>query len=60
MPLVRCPVCETTFESNDSTAMPFCSPRCRRIDLGRWLDESYSLPFESEDAPPPDDSVTND
>jgi len=28
--------------------MPFCSQRCRRIDLGRWLDERYSLPIERE------------
>lgn len=24
--------------------MPFCSDRCKTIDLGRWLDEGYSLP----------------
>jgi len=23
---------------------PFCSERCRLIDLGRWLDEGYSVP----------------
>ncbi len=42
--------------------MPFCSERCRMIDLGRWLDEKYSLPLnpddESEEAPSePDDEV---
>jgi len=26
--------------------MPFCSERCKRIDLGRWLDERYSLPYQ--------------
>ena len=24
--------------------MPFCSERCRTIDLGRWLGEAYGLP----------------
>ncbi|MCU0878640.1 MAG: DNA gyrase inhibitor YacG [Pirellulaceae bacterium] len=24
--------------------MPFCSERCRQIDLGRWLREVYSVP----------------
>jgi endogenous inhibitor of DNA gyrase (YacG/DUF329 family) len=24
--------------------MPFCSERCRLIDLGRWLGEGFSLP----------------
>ena len=23
---------------------PFCSERCRVIDLGRWLDEAYAVP----------------
>jgi endogenous inhibitor of DNA gyrase (YacG/DUF329 family) len=27
---------------------PFCSPRCKKIDLGRWLGEKYTLPA-SED-----------
>jgi endogenous inhibitor of DNA gyrase (YacG/DUF329 family) len=26
--------------------MPFCSERCRQIDLGRWLREIYSVPVE--------------
>jgi endogenous inhibitor of DNA gyrase (YacG/DUF329 family) len=26
--------------------MPFCSQRCRLIDLGRWLDEKQGIPFE--------------
>jgi endogenous inhibitor of DNA gyrase (YacG/DUF329 family) len=29
--------------------MPFCSERCRQVDLGRWLDEAYGLPIERED-----------
>jgi endogenous inhibitor of DNA gyrase (YacG/DUF329 family) len=33
--------------------MPFCSPRCRQVDLGRWLGEKYGLPYESEDEPEP-------
>jgi endogenous inhibitor of DNA gyrase (YacG/DUF329 family) len=26
--------------------MPFCSSRCKQIDLGRWLGERYGMPFE--------------
>jgi endogenous inhibitor of DNA gyrase (YacG/DUF329 family) len=36
--------------------MPFCSQRCRQVDLGRWLDERYGLPFVSERDPPDDGS----
>jgi endogenous inhibitor of DNA gyrase (YacG/DUF329 family) len=29
--------------------MPFCTERCRRIDLQRWLDERYGLPWERDE-----------
>jgi endogenous inhibitor of DNA gyrase (YacG/DUF329 family) len=33
---------------------PFCSRRCKTIDLGRWLGETYRLPAEGEaDEPAP-------
>jgi endogenous inhibitor of DNA gyrase (YacG/DUF329 family) len=32
--------------------LPFCSERCRQIDLGRWFSEEYGLPIEREE---PDD-----
>ena len=43
----RCPICSKTFEA-DQTALPpgfpFCSERCRLIDLGRWIDGDYVIP----------------
>ncbi|MGD0518764.1 MAG: DNA gyrase inhibitor YacG [Thermoguttaceae bacterium] len=47
MPNLRCPICERTFDSNQSTTLPFCSERCRLIDLGRWLDERYGMDYIS-------------
>lgn len=44
---MRCPICDKTFEPSDSTALPFCSDRCRTIDLSRWLEEAYRMPLES-------------
>ena len=41
---MRCPICEREFEPAASTAKPFCSERCRLMDLGQWLDEGYSMP----------------
>lgn len=46
----RCPVCDATVSLEETPTAPFCSDRCRLVDLGRWLDESYGVP-----APPPDD-----
>jgi endogenous inhibitor of DNA gyrase (YacG/DUF329 family) len=55
--LHRCSICDKPFSPDDSPAMPFCSERCRLIDLGRWFDEGYGMPFEREeevDHPPED------
>ncbi|MEM6330188.1 MAG: DNA gyrase inhibitor YacG [Planctomycetota bacterium] len=41
---MQCPLCKTEFEPDQTPAMPFCSERCRTIDLGRWLEEGYGLP----------------
>jgi endogenous inhibitor of DNA gyrase (YacG/DUF329 family) len=41
---MRCPICKREFDRDSSTALPFCSERCRTIDLGRWLGEDYSVP----------------
>ena len=43
----RCPICSKTFELarlDDLPSFPFCSDRCRMVDLGRWIDGSYTIP----------------
>ena len=49
MKFLHCPICQQRFEVALTTAMPFCSERCRSIDLGRWFDEEYGLPWEPTD-----------
>ncbi|MDP9000143.1 MAG: DNA gyrase inhibitor YacG [Myxococcota bacterium] len=40
-----CPICRrTAAPSAEKAAFPFCSARCKLIDLGKWLDESYRVP----------------
>jgi endogenous inhibitor of DNA gyrase (YacG/DUF329 family) len=39
---LRCPTCKTVvLVSNES--FPFCSDRCRVIDLGKWASEGYVI-----------------
>jgi uncharacterized protein len=45
---MRCPTCKREFQPAESAVLPFCSERCRTIDLGRWLDEGYALPELTE------------
>jgi uncharacterized protein len=40
---VNCPTCEKKFEYNLSEFRPFCCERCKLIDLGQWLDGSYTV-----------------
>ncbi|MDX2054690.1 MAG: DNA gyrase inhibitor YacG [Polyangiaceae bacterium] len=50
---IVCPTCQKTLEDvpSDFPARPFCSIRCKQIDLGNWFDERYriSRPIEPED-----------
>jgi len=41
---VSCPICNNTAALDSSNLFrPFCSERCRLIDLGKWVDEKYSI-----------------
>lgn len=56
----RCPICrQESAPRADNPAFPFCSHRCRAIDLGRWLGEEYRVATttsdEEEDGAPPMD-----
>jgi hypothetical protein len=39
---VRCPICKKEVALDDPN-MPFCSDRCRIIDLGNWSSEKYVI-----------------
>lgn len=42
---IKCPQCKTeTVYSPENPFRPFCSDRCRLIDLGQWASESYKIP----------------
>ena len=52
-PLVNCPSCgETTPFSPTNRWRPFCSERCKTIDLGAWASDAYVVvgkPLEADD-----------
>jgi len=49
---VRCPACAgTSFYSPSNPYRPFCSARCKGVDLGAWASEEFKLPDET----PPDE-----
>ena len=61
----RCPVCHKTVkvspqaQSEEAKYFPFCSRRCKLVDLGAWLDAKYKIISElqsQESTEPPDNS----
>jgi len=55
----RCPTCSKTFTIDslaDLPSFPFCTDRCRLIDLGRWIDGVHAIPGRAAD----DDSSESD
>jgi endogenous inhibitor of DNA gyrase (YacG/DUF329 family) len=47
---VPCPTCGRPVEWSDASPYkPFCSERCRLIDLGEWLDEGHRIPGDEQE-----------
>ncbi|MGB8327206.1 MAG: DNA gyrase inhibitor YacG [Steroidobacteraceae bacterium] len=56
-PRVRCPTCNREIEwSDDWPFRPFCTERCKLIDLGAWLTEERAIAGDAEPAEPGDDA----
>jgi len=46
---VRCPQCGgDAVYAPENPFRPFCSERCRLIDLGAWANESYRVPVQEK------------
>jgi len=50
---MRCPVCERQTTRKGNPYRPFCSERCKLIDLDRWLSERYRIPAAADTAETP-------
>lgn len=52
--IVSCPSCgkAVPWSVEASPFRPFCSARCRQIDLGGWASESYRVPSSPPDGDP--------
>ena len=54
---VKCPICGKSFSIPSLDALPsfpFCSDRCKLVDLGRWIDGDYAI--AGPPAPTPGDA----
>ena len=58
MPRPACPICgKPVAPRPENRSAPFCSDRCRLVDLAKWLGEEYRIPGprpgDGAEAPPP-------
>ena len=51
---MNCPICKKEVDIEHPEA-PFCSERCRLIDLGNWASEKYVVPSPIEDPEVPEE-----
>ena len=51
---VRCPSCKKDV-APDGKSFPFCSERCRLVDLGSWLDGKYRIASQNDERKPDPD-----
>jgi endogenous inhibitor of DNA gyrase (YacG/DUF329 family) len=57
---MRCPTCKKVVKEapaapGQRSYFPFCSERCKLVDLGKWLDGKYQIPVEHDDKDEQDD-----
>lgn len=56
--IVRCPQCGKSSEySPRNSFRPFCSERCRLIDLGEWAEGSYRVPVPPQEMTPEEQEI---
>lgn len=58
-PSPRCPTCRAAVSWNDNPYRPFCSERCRLVDLGQWASERYRIPGDPIVPDDTDDTSTH-
>jgi endogenous inhibitor of DNA gyrase (YacG/DUF329 family) len=58
---IFCPTCQAQHTwTPDNAFRPFCSYRCKLIDLGEWADEGHRIPGEPVMDSPEESDIPND
>jgi uncharacterized protein len=52
---MKCPTCGKPVDWPDNPFRPFCSERCKLVDLGKWVNEEYRVPGREVPPEPTDD-----
>jgi len=52
---MKCPTCSKQVDWQDNPFRPFCSERCKLVDLSKWVSEEYRVPGRPVPAEPLED-----
>ncbi len=56
----RCPICKKATDSEVDAHFPFCSERCKLLDLGNWAAERYVVSEPAVEEPASEPSNANE
>ena len=57
----KCPTCNKESQWQDNPYRPFCSERCKLVDLGKWVNEEFRVPGKpATDEPAQDEAEVDD
>ncbi len=56
---IRCPVCKKVASWENNPFRPFCSERCKIMDLGKWASEEYQITGQKKEPPGKDSEEKN-
>jgi len=46
----KCPICDAAVKPRAANpCFPFCTSRCKMIDLGKWVNEEYRIPVQGDE-----------
>ena len=46
----KCPICDAAVKPRvENPSFPFCTSRCKMIDLGKWVNEEYRIPVQGDE-----------
>ncbi len=48
--MIKCPRCAKESPYSGNPFRPFCSERCKLIDLGGWISGTYAIPLSEQEA----------
>jgi len=57
---IKCPKCKKKFNYYQSEFRPFCSYRCKMIDLGKWLSEEYVISHKDQEDDESDSEISDE